>query len=316
MRETISDPGTLVLDLASSAQQQLVVVAPFVKVGALSRILSSVRPEVDVAVVCRWQLAELQAGVCDLDVWPALRNRGSWLGLVQRLHAKIFVSEKSVLVGSSNVTGAALGWSPAPNEEALVRPCTEDEQAARRLVSKLMSEAAAVDDRLHGRFVELLEALPPVRPIPEVELPSPELGAHEHRAWLPVSRDPKDVLSFYQADVRYLTGGAQAAASIDLANLDPPPGLEDDFMRLYVSAQIAQHPLVAELRDYLVTPRRFGEVAQHVGQWANLNREDAVAAWQTLMRWLVFFQPTDWAYGKPRHSEMLLYTGPAASKPQ
>lgn len=315
MSPSIADPGALVLDLAAAARGQLLVIAPFVKVGALDRILATVSPGVEVTVVCRWHLMEVHAGVCDLEVWPLLRDSGAKLSLLPSLHAKVFASERSVLVGSANVTAAALGWSASPNFEALVRPCPEDEAATRLYASELVDRSSPVDDRVHAHFVELVGSLPPLQLMPEFEPAATEAAVVVERHWLPRSRDPEDVLRFYQADLRTLTDSAQHSAFADLQALQPPSGLDERQLRAHINAQLVLHPLVAELRNFLVTSRRFGEVAQFVGRWAGLGREDAAALWQTMIRWLVYFQPGEWELGKPRHSEILVYKGQMYDRP-
>jgi hypothetical protein len=115
--------------------------------------------------------------------------------------------------------------------------------------------------------------------------------------------------------LRTLTDSAQHSAFADLQALQPPSGLDERQLRAHINAQLVLHPLVAELRNFLVTSRRFGEVAQFVGRWAGLGREDAAALWQTMIRWLVYFQPGEWELGKPRHSEILVYKGQMYDRP-
>jgi len=312
----VSDPGRAVLDLAERAEGHLWIIAPFIKQRALDRILAAADDTIPVVVVSRWDLLEIYSGVSDLSIWPMLRDRGYPLGLVPRLHAKLFATDAEILVSSANVTGAALGWSSAPNAEVITRPHADDVLVLRSYLADLCAKATPVDDDIYQRFVDLLASLPPRLPaeddpaldeLNDEELPPIEGNAlTTARTWLPQSRDPEDVLRYYQGELKMLTGAAKASADRDLAALETPWGLDVRLVTAHISAQLVQDPLVRELRTYLSVSRRFGEVSRFVGQWASLSRQDADTAWQTLMRWLVYFQPESWAYGKPRHSEILL----------
>ncbi len=57
--------GDLYQGAIASATRRVVIVAPFIKVGALSRVLRDVRIGCELLVVTRWRLEELAAGVSD-----------------------------------------------------------------------------------------------------------------------------------------------------------------------------------------------------------------------------------------------------------
>ncbi len=306
----VGSPGSSLLDLSRGAYGELLIVAPFIKRQTLARLLNETAPQVRISVITRWHLPEIMSGVSDLDVWPLLRERGAKLHLAQRLHAKVYASESDVLVGSANLTGAALGWSLQPNDEVLVHPAAEEAAAVRAFVAALVHRSIEVDDRLHSRYVEMIAGLPPFQ-LAEV-LAEAEAGSEAlaKRAWLPESRDPMDVERLYAGDFTKLTRAARGDAARDLAALEAPPGLAPEVLRAHVNLQLHQHPLVRQLSDLLRERRRFGEVARIVGAWGDLDREDAARSWQTLMRWLLHFQSTDWVYGKPRHSEILMCVKP------
>jgi hypothetical protein len=305
----VGSPGRSLLALAGEAQSRLMIVAPFVKRHAMQRVLEHTPDAVQLCVVTRWHLLELLNGVSDIEVWPLLRDRGDSLHLVPRLHAKIFANESDVLVGSANVTGAALGWSALPNDEVLVHPSSDEVQAVRDFAAGLRERSVEVDDATYLHYADLLASFPrPTVQPEELELPQPEPQTPTV-LWLPESRDPQDVERLYEGATTMLTSSAHKGAARDLVALDVPPGLSLSMLRAHINLQLTQHPLVSYLRDHLVERRRFGEVAQLVGKWAHMERDDANNAWQTLMRWLLHFQPAAWTYGKPRHSEILIHIG-------
>ena len=69
----------------------MLLVAPFIKVGAFQRLLASIADEVSIHCITRWRPEEIAAGVSDLEIWPILRDRPhSRLWLRPDLHAKFY----------------------------------------------------------------------------------------------------------------------------------------------------------------------------------------------------------------------------------
>ncbi|MEX2205251.1 MAG: phospholipase D family protein [Myxococcota bacterium] len=84
------------------------LVCPFIKVGALSRLLSTTRPR-ELQVITRFNLADCAEGVSDLSALRLLLKRGSKVRGVLNLHAKLYVFGTSrAIVTSANLTDAAL----------------------------------------------------------------------------------------------------------------------------------------------------------------------------------------------------------------
>src|ERR1022692_3406709 len=107
--------------LCSSAHNDLLLIAPFIKYAVLARLFGGTQPSVHVQVVTRWLPQDIKAGVSDLEVWDVVKGRTrTRLWLRQDLHAKYYRADDRCLVGSANLTGSALGLSAAPNLELLV----------------------------------------------------------------------------------------------------------------------------------------------------------------------------------------------------
>ena len=105
------DAGAALLQLASDTVTSLTIVAPFIKLHALSRIVEQLPESADLVVLTRWHLIEILSGVSDIAVWNLIRDRGGRMFLDPRLHAKIYANERYILTSSANVTGSALGLS-------------------------------------------------------------------------------------------------------------------------------------------------------------------------------------------------------------
>lgn len=303
----VDSPGDAILGVARRAKSRLFLIAPFIKAHALVRVLEEVPPTVHTTVVTRWHLMELISGVCDLEIWPILRERSDELVLQPRLHAKIALSDSEAVAGSANITGAALGWTGLPNEEVVLPALYGYFKALQSVVERLADTGVLVDDNIHEEFRAQLDKAGEL-PYSEAEVPIFDMSANEI-CWTPTTRDPADLEAFYFGHHRRLTTSAAQAAAFDLITLEVPPRLTIDLFHLHVSMQLLLHPLVRKMEHELTTPRRFGELLQIVRKWSGEAREPATERLQTLMRWLLYFQADRWQYQKARYSESLVFVG-------
>lgn len=286
--------GEELLTLARRSKEELLLVAPYVKVGTLSRILGACPADATVKVVTRWRIEEIAIGVSDLEVWPLLKARGGSLWLHASLHAKFYRAGDSCLVGSANLTDAALGWRNDPNLEILTK-VGPTEYTLASFERDLWSRARPVNDTVHAAFVRALEAFPPRPPIEAIEPPPP------FDDWRPRLRFPEDLWKAYVGDLNALTVAAREVAAGDLASLAPPPGLTRRQFDACIGLELRQHPEVTAIDAFLTKPRRFGEVTNLL---ARRGVPDADRAWQTWMRWFLHFLPEDYDMKVANYSEI------------
>ena len=93
--------GDQLLKLVSSAKEKVVLVAPFIKSAALSRVFDAI-PNTGQKIVCvtRWRPEDIVDGVCDLEIFEVVSNRANGkLWVHPNLHAKYFRADQSCLLG-------------------------------------------------------------------------------------------------------------------------------------------------------------------------------------------------------------------------
>jgi hypothetical protein len=226
------------------------------------------------------------------------------------LHAKYYRSDAACLVGSANLTSQALGWSSTPNLEILVHLNATDPSAIK-FETDLLTTAVEVDDSLAQTFHEIVSALPgEVRVYQSEEYDQLEsnfkfvLSARSKNVWLPLSRYPQHLYKVYNGETGSLSQGAKEAAWKDLVWLAPPIGLSEASFNTLVKAALLQSPIVHELDEFLLQPRRFGEVRDHLRSHLGEEDRDPSEVWQTLMRWLLRFLPSRYRLAVPRYSEV------------
>jgi phosphatidylserine/phosphatidylglycerophosphate/cardiolipin synthase-like enzyme len=86
---------------------KLTIICPFIKAGALDRLLSK-RPK-SIQVITRFNLSDFAEGVSDISALRNLLESGASLRGVRNLHAKLYIFGASrAIVTSANLTEAAI----------------------------------------------------------------------------------------------------------------------------------------------------------------------------------------------------------------
>lgn len=292
--------GNALLELAQTSRREFVMCAPFAKEAIVERVLSAVPADVDLVLYTRWRPEEVAAGVTDTGVLGLLQARGGKVFLHDQLHAKYYRNETGVLLGSANLTAAALGWSPRPNLELLTR---SDENRISALERQLSSESSEATKELADEVDRVAALLPKREPGTALcdRAPCPVPGG----LWIPQLRLPSDLYVAYSDGIDALTERSGTAAAIDLAFLDLPAGLAKEPFEAVVGHRILSQPLFQKIDRFLLQPRRFGEVRRRIEELVNLERPQAELVWQIIMRWIFEFQPHRYSYEVHRHSEVV-----------
>ncbi len=211
-----------------------------------------------------------------------------------------------MLVGSANLTGAALGWSIDPNLELLLavdrnaKGVAEFEQVALR-------GAVEVDQDLYNMFSVAAEEWATPGSTDAVDLlPTAESARVDFSRWIPTSRHPGDLYAVYQAlDSDDIPTATRDAGRRDLAVLQPPTGLSEGAFDRAIGAIFLSMPVMNVIDRHVVAPQRFGAIRDLLKDQLDLTHDEASRAWQTLIRWLRHFLPDRYKYTRPNHSEII-----------
>ena len=221
--------------------------------------------------------------------------------LHDRLHAKYFRTEGAALLGSANLTGAALGWSSNPNLELLTDTPLQE---VRNLEQRLRTEGVVATQEMAIAVEAAATTLP--RPV-NFDLAAGELPSWS--GWLPTLRQPSDLFVAYQAGPQRLSNTSAQSAALDLAVLDLAPGLTKDQFYGVIGIRLLQQPIIASVDELLSEPRRFGHVTSHLRSRVGVDKAEGDVLWQTLMRWLFEFLPGRYSRAVPNRSEVVYRTG-------
>jgi hypothetical protein len=305
--------------LCSEAKGTVVLVAPFAKAPIIDRLFAQINPRVAIRCVTRWRPDEILSGVSDIEIWESIRARkGAELWLHPSLHAKYYRVDDSCLVGSANLTATALGYTPRPNLELLLSvPNNHPDlvgfeqqifKNAVRVTDEFYEYVQATISGLKSDFIKEKIIAFDLRPEPQ-NLIAPLVGAE---AWLPTLRNPKDLYVVYSGRVYELTTASQYAALLDLQELDIPPGFSKKAFESCAAMVLLQKPMIQKIDAFIAQPRRFGSVKEFLSKQACADIEDfdPSIAWQTLMRWLLYFFKDRYKVEQTNYSEVFSKTYP------
>lgn len=310
-------PGNQLVTLAQNATQELVLVAPFVKVQALINILGALSPESRLTVVTRWKPIEIASGVSDIDCFSIVtkREKSKFL-LCPNLHAKYYRGDNAILIGSANLTLRAAAWSTASNLEILDPPSSglaRWEAFEEYLLDNSWAPSAGYVEMMRLAVARLSKEQAPIENPPlNVLGNSHGTGAgaalRPFSTWIPQTRTPHQLFLAYTGQWLALSTAVQEQAALDLAVLDLGSGLNEEGFRICVGIMLLQHSLVREIEAQLiVSPMRFGELRRVVRRWLNRtsNGADVTSASQALLRWILEYCPERFVLNTPRYSEIL-----------
>ena len=278
--DTASTEGTRIRELFAGAQKSVMIVAPFVKVGALRSLVDVIPPNITGRCVTRWFPREIAAGVSDPEIVDVFAERGNFsIELVDRLHAKLYVADERCLVGSANVTRSGLGEGQSGgNIEILVPGSVTDPEVAAVL--------AEID--FGGRHVDRDDALL-ARGLAD-SLPRAVLGEVAAN-WFPRSRRANDAFRCYLDIPTGFVKASEQMLLVDLAMFDLPPGLSESEFTTAIRSRLASLPVSQVLLDASEDRMLTRAEAQSFLERVANSDESTDDLWKSFLNWMSCFFP-------------------------
>ena len=295
-------PGNTLVELCKQTSKELLLVAPFIKARTLERLLGYLSSSVNLSCITRWRPKEIAAGVSDIEVYEIVKNYNGELHLRHDLHAKFFRGDNCVLIGSANLTHAALGWSADSNLEILV-PISPNKDTIN-FEALLIKGSIQVDNDL---YQSTTEAASDWKALENTAILTEGLPTFDIKSWLTICRSPPELYKVYltPSPSPDIPASLFEAGMRDLRFLQPPLGLSREIFEKTIGATILTTPMINKIDRYLETPQRFGAVRDLLKEQLQISHEEASEAWQTVIRWLRHFLPDRYEYTRPKYSEII-----------
>lgn len=273
----IITPWQAILESGVEQASEIVLAAPYIKVGALQRLLQIIGTEAYIVCVSRWTPEDVTSGATDIQVKRAVEGTGGTFRLHPNLHAKYYRFDGRTLIGSANLTQAALGYTRGANLEILSPPCQEFD--AERFEQTLVSESRLVRDEEMATWEALLQ-LPQDKPF--------HFGV-EQSDWRPFTRDPEYVwLAYTGAPERIIDAEQKLLAYQDLRTMKIPSCLSREAFNLCVKACLLSSPFVNAVMQHN-GHSDDGEVRLQIASTWGMSEWDAARAMETANLWLMAF---------------------------
>lgn len=144
-------------DLISKCSQELIIIAPFIKINALQHILGGITNQ-KIICVTRWLPDDIISGVSDLEVYEYLsNNENATIYINDALHAKYFRGDNKILIGSANITSKALGIADNSNIELLIE--TEINPILLSFEKELIDNSILVTDLIYKSYYHIFSQI-------------------------------------------------------------------------------------------------------------------------------------------------------------
>ncbi|MCY3667639.1 MAG: phospholipase D family protein [Gemmatimonadetes bacterium] len=272
--------GRRIRALFENTEDDVSIIAPFIKVDALRLLLEVFPSETHLRCVTRWLPKEVAAGVSDPEILDVLEKRGNFsLSLVDTLHAKLYIAGDRCLVGSANVTHAGLGErGDSNNIEILVDTTIDDPGVVQTLGEISKTERPATRDiaQITRRLADSLSAS--VSSTAAIEI-----------LWSPVSRRPQDAYLLYTQPPSGFTTAADRTLLNDLAKANLQPGLEEDKFRSAIRSLLQAIPIAENfLKITEDTTLTFADTHSYFKEIAG-DQFSANELWLAFVEWMAYF---------------------------
>jgi len=275
------------LNQASQAKTEVLLVAPFIKLSVLDEIVRALDDRVRLHVATRWRVEEIQAGVSDIEIFELIRDRDlSSLALANHLHAKYYRFDDFVYTGSANLTQTGLG---------IVGDAIEIlEQRSAGLSLEFENRVTSASLEVNQGIYEVFRALPERE---AMDVLTPPIQTK----WFPEFRNPHDLWLVYSTQ-NYPDVSAEAARR-DLGALGVPRDLDQQAFLQRIKVGLLGQSILSETIAYLDKPKRFGEFRRWVA--LTLGKSDATSEAQSLLRWIDAFLPELVSFESSPYSEVI-----------
>ncbi|PIL18377.1 hypothetical protein P775_19845 [Puniceibacterium antarcticum] len=289
--------GDQLLELVSSAKERVVLVAPFIKVDALQRVLDAIPISAGLHIDCvtRWRPEDIVDGVCDLEIFEVITDReNAQLWRHPNLHAKFFRADQSCLLGSSNLTGRALGWRLPTNLELLVQldmNLHELQAWETSLMSSCVSVTVELRDQIAHQAADLAAQRPKKTSIDVEHDDDPTFR------WIPLCPSPERLFKVYtgELDEAKMVRSAFEFAQRDLRTLGPPKGYSEEQFLEYVADRLQKLEVVQKVVSASSSGVSDTQAADLIAEYIDASSMiSPTDAWRILKRWMMHFFPAQY----------------------
>ena len=295
------------MNVVSSAKRYVLLVSPSIRFGALEKIMNVIPDSVrELDCVTRWTPNDLGRRLCDLEVFNLLANRkGARLWNREDLHAKFVRGDDRCLVGSGDLTFAALGWNLPFNCELKIEVPSHF-PGLGEWEKALFAGSHLVTSRSNGDLIEKTKTT--TTPQPPHRSNKVDQKKNHCCYWIPQCPRPEKLYRIYAGliDISEMASTTYELARRDLHDLDPPLGHTPE---INFNSIIASRLMETSIFKNIISLSRSGISDYHATQVIISLIDESCGikpenAWERIRLWILHF--FSYEFRTESHQEVLV----------
>lgn len=283
--------GDILLEACREGCREVALIVPFIKQGALERLLNAIQGEVEkLVVVVRWRPLDIASCVSDIEIFDLLKDyEASSLRMHNFLHAKYYRFDEKIFIGSANLSDTALGWRFPANEEILILSDKSMREELLEYESHILSDSSLVTQETVNSLVEVVKGL-------REQSAFITLGNERKSTWLPLCRRPKEIFKIISGQKPPITKGTYESALKDIAGLNMPVCKDERSFKKAVSTLLKAEKVFQDIRELAVADKATDEKIRDLLEKSYKNQHTGLSAKEQgdiLIEWVEYFMSDD-----------------------
>ena len=153
------------------AKEQIIILSAFVKIKGVNWLVDNISKEnIGCTILSKWDHSDIAQGASDLECYEICKKNNWQFKILNDLHAKLMlVDNKSLFIGSPNLTGKGMSLVPVSNKEMGIKVSATDSD--KKIISSLLEEAILVNEDIYSKLMEWKKNLPEIKKTVYPEFP-------------------------------------------------------------------------------------------------------------------------------------------------
>ena len=292
--------------LSSSMNDHNVIISPYITTSVARDFLSETSS--DVTIITNWSEINLLQGISDLDLYNYCQSKGIELRVLSSLHAKLYLINAKLWIGSANLTSKGMQLALNSNDECMTvieNPSTD----ALASIDSIIKQSILVDDSIYSQYKTWLDSQEEYSP-PKIEPITLTFDRTFTTNDIPQIYSPYDLHEIISNKDLYEPHVVKVAfGDVGLLRVKYSEDIEIFLSKLKV--KFFQLPLVQCLLDQLTTEwTRFGGMRTMIREACGgrnlVSRDDVTKVTQNLYEWIEDLDDSNkFEFGIPRHSQLI-----------
>ena len=144
-------------DSLNKCNKEIIVCSAFIKMSGIKWFFENIKNKnVNCRVISRWDREDLLKKVSDIEVYEFCKEKGWKFEIIENLHAKFYLMDKTDLIsGSLNLTAKGMGLVPISNKEFGFYFKALEEDLTN--IKVFLEDAIEINDKIYEEYKKYVE---------------------------------------------------------------------------------------------------------------------------------------------------------------